>query len=194
MICPKTKSATHRLSELFPIYQNKHWTIRQQDDRSVDPSSHRIILKIVGFLVHLLCTQCNVKFFRLRYHLIFVFVSSSFIVLCSVISNKDRKCRVLLSEFKNYNSKILGTQVASTVRKRNDFTTPVLLLVGPKGSGAQLKKDKAICLTTVFWSFSQKPSFRNQISWMLITKKSERTKFCFVFFSFMSETFKLKVS
>ena len=49
MICPKTKSATHCLTKLFPIYQNKHWTIRQQDDRSVHPSSRRIILKIVGF-------------------------------------------------------------------------------------------------------------------------------------------------
>ena len=60
-----------------------------------------------------------------------------------------------LQNLKNYNSKIVGTQVASTVRKRNDFTTRVLLLVGPKGSDAELKKVKAICLTTVFWSFSQ---------------------------------------
>ena len=29
----------------------KHWIMRWQDDRSVDPSTHRIILKIVGFLV-----------------------------------------------------------------------------------------------------------------------------------------------
>ena len=49
--CPKAKSATHCLTELFPIYQNKHWTIRRRDDRSVDPSSHHIILKIVGFHV-----------------------------------------------------------------------------------------------------------------------------------------------
>ena len=49
MICPMTKSATHCLTELFPIYQNKHWTIRRRDNHSVDPSSYRIILKIVGF-------------------------------------------------------------------------------------------------------------------------------------------------
>ena len=49
MICPKTKSATHSLTELFPIYQNKYWTIRQQDDHSVNPLPHCIILKIVGF-------------------------------------------------------------------------------------------------------------------------------------------------
>ena len=50
LICPKTKSATHCLTELFPIYQNKHWTIRWHDNPFVDPSSHRIcILKIVGF-------------------------------------------------------------------------------------------------------------------------------------------------
>ena len=48
--CPKSKSLSHCLTELFPIYQNKHWTIRWQDDSSVNPSSHRIMLKIVGFL------------------------------------------------------------------------------------------------------------------------------------------------
>ena len=48
--CPKSKSLSHCLTELFPFYQNKHWTIQRRDDRSVDPSFHRIILKIVGFL------------------------------------------------------------------------------------------------------------------------------------------------
>jgi hypothetical protein len=48
--CPKSKSLSHRLTELFPIYQNKHWTIRQWNDRFVDPLFHRIILKIDGFL------------------------------------------------------------------------------------------------------------------------------------------------
>jgi hypothetical protein len=47
--CPKSKSLSHCLTELFQIYQNKHWTIRRRDDHSVGPSSHRIILKIVGF-------------------------------------------------------------------------------------------------------------------------------------------------
>ena len=50
LICPRTKSASHCLTELFPIYQNKQWTIRRRDDRSVDPSYHLIILKIVGFM------------------------------------------------------------------------------------------------------------------------------------------------
>ena len=54
MICPKTKSATHCLTEVFPIYQNKHWTIRQWDDRSIDPSSHGIILKIVIFIMYVM--------------------------------------------------------------------------------------------------------------------------------------------
>ena len=49
MKCPKTKSATHCLTKWFPIYRNKHWTIRRRDDHSADPSSNRIILKIVGF-------------------------------------------------------------------------------------------------------------------------------------------------
>ena len=49
-ICPKTKSATRCLTELFPIYQNKHWNIRQLDNHTFVPLSYRIILKIVGFL------------------------------------------------------------------------------------------------------------------------------------------------
>ena len=36
LICPKTKSPSHCLSKLFPIYQNKHWTIRQQHNCSFD--------------------------------------------------------------------------------------------------------------------------------------------------------------
>ena len=49
--CPKSKSLSRYLIEFFPIYQNKHWTIRRQDDCSIDPSSHHIILKIIGFLL-----------------------------------------------------------------------------------------------------------------------------------------------
>jgi hypothetical protein len=61
---PKSKSLTHFLTELFPIYQNKYWTIRRREDCSVDPSSHRITLKIVGFLVFCLpCHSCSPKCF-----------------------------------------------------------------------------------------------------------------------------------
>ena len=38
---------------LFPIYQNNIWTIRRWDNHTVIPSSHRMILKIVGFLENL---------------------------------------------------------------------------------------------------------------------------------------------
>ena len=48
---PSGKSLTHCLTESFPIYQNKHWAIRWWDKGSVDPLSHRILLKIVGFHV-----------------------------------------------------------------------------------------------------------------------------------------------
>ena len=51
LICPRTKWASHCLTELFPIYQNNIWTIRRWDDHTIIPSSHRIILKIVVFLV-----------------------------------------------------------------------------------------------------------------------------------------------
>ena len=49
--CPKSKSLSYCLTELFPFYQNKYWTIQRRDDLSVDPSVHRIIFKIVGFVV-----------------------------------------------------------------------------------------------------------------------------------------------
>ena len=48
--CPKSKSLSHCLTELFPNYQNKHWTIRRRNDRFANPPFHRIILKIDGFL------------------------------------------------------------------------------------------------------------------------------------------------
>ena len=51
LICPRTKSASHCLTELFPIYQNKHWTIRRRDDHIVVQSSHRNIFKIDRFQV-----------------------------------------------------------------------------------------------------------------------------------------------
>ena len=47
--CPKSKSVIHCFTELFPFYQNKHWTIQRGNDWSVDPSFHCIIFKIVGF-------------------------------------------------------------------------------------------------------------------------------------------------
>ena len=49
MICPKAKSATHCLTELFSIYQNKHGTIRRRDNHIVVQSSHRNIFKIDWF-------------------------------------------------------------------------------------------------------------------------------------------------
>ena len=75
---------------------------------------------------------------------------SSFVFVISI------KGWALTTGFKNDNSKIVRTQVASTVRKRNDFTTRVLLLVGPKGSGAELKKVKAICCILVIQSNAKK--------------------------------------
>ena len=46
LICPRAKSANQCLTELFPMYQNKHWTIRQRDDHIVVPLSNRNKLKI----------------------------------------------------------------------------------------------------------------------------------------------------
>ena len=51
--CHKAKSATHCLTKLFPIYQNKHWTIIRWDNHTDIPSSHRLILKIVGFMMRM---------------------------------------------------------------------------------------------------------------------------------------------
>ena len=44
--CPKAKPSTHCLTKLFPIYQTKNWTIRQLDDQTIVPLTHRIMLKI----------------------------------------------------------------------------------------------------------------------------------------------------
>ena len=38
LICPKAKSAKYCLTKLFPIYHNKHWTIKRWQDNI--PSSH----------------------------------------------------------------------------------------------------------------------------------------------------------
>ena len=35
---PKAKQSTHCLTELFPIYQKKNWTIRWWNDQMIDPS------------------------------------------------------------------------------------------------------------------------------------------------------------
>ena len=50
LIYPKTKSASHCPTELFPIYPNNHWTIRWRDNHIFVPSSNRIKLKIDWFL------------------------------------------------------------------------------------------------------------------------------------------------
>ena len=39
MKCPQTKSATHCLTKLFPIYQNKHWNIQRHG--TIVLSTHR---------------------------------------------------------------------------------------------------------------------------------------------------------
>ena len=48
---PRAKSANHCLTELFSIYQNKHWTIRRRDDHIVVPSSNHNKWKIDWLLV-----------------------------------------------------------------------------------------------------------------------------------------------
>ena len=48
--CSKSKSLSHCLTELFPFYQNKNWTIQRRNDGSVDQPFHCILSKIVGFL------------------------------------------------------------------------------------------------------------------------------------------------
>ena len=101
LICPKTKSANHCLTELFPIYQNKQWTIKWREDRSVDPSSLRIMLKIVNFKIvskllkdqdncfriHHNCIHFLLRFLffpRARFYLKLGF-SLEFIILCTCI-------------------------------------------------------------------------------------------------------------
>ena len=55
---------SHCLTELFPIYQNKHQTIRRWNDPSVDPSSYCIILKV--FQLYIIIATC--RYFHLFLH------------------------------------------------------------------------------------------------------------------------------
>ena len=55
LICPKTKSATHCLTELFPIYQNKHWTIRWWVDHTVVPLSQVLYWRLSDFQRTIVC-------------------------------------------------------------------------------------------------------------------------------------------
>ena len=67
LICPKTKTATHCLTKLFSIYQNKHWTIRRPDNHTAVPLYHRIILKIVGCLSSQCKISLNLKFLEIAH-------------------------------------------------------------------------------------------------------------------------------
>ena len=61
MKCPRAKSANHCLTELFSIYQNKHWTIRRWDDHIVVPLSHLIKSEIDWFQLYVLfCTRLHI--------------------------------------------------------------------------------------------------------------------------------------
>ena len=67
LICPRTKSASHCLTELFPIYQNKQWTIRRRDNHIVVQSSHRNISKIDWFLERVSASRDNSIFWYPSY-------------------------------------------------------------------------------------------------------------------------------
>ena len=96
--CPKSKSLSHCLTELFPIYQNEHWTIRRRDDCFVDPLSHGIILKIVGFLISLYIQRSKNSSKR-------TFVQTHF---CAVLNDRiklDQKHRLFSSQYPNKGAK-----------------------------------------------------------------------------------------
>ena len=59
LICPRTKSASHCLTELFPIHRNKHWTIRRRDDNIVIQWSNRNIFKVDWFYMYSFSLQCK---------------------------------------------------------------------------------------------------------------------------------------
>ena len=64
--CPKSKSLSHCLTELFPIYQNNIWTIRQWDNHTIIPSYYTEDCRILhvhfqntpsGFYIHICLTS-----------------------------------------------------------------------------------------------------------------------------------------
>ena len=67
MKCPRAKSSNHCLTELFSIYQNKHWTIKRRDNHIVVSSSNHIKLKIDWILADL-----ELVFLELRLTITFI--------------------------------------------------------------------------------------------------------------------------
>ena len=53
LICPKDKSASHCPIELFPIYPNIHWTIRQRYRRLVIQPYWRLTEFMIWYFLHL---------------------------------------------------------------------------------------------------------------------------------------------
>ena len=95
MKCPRAKSSNHCLTELFSIYQNKHWTIRRRDNHIVVQSSHLNISKIDWLLVLIM----NMSLWPKRVHIYaFLTASSSFAIILG-LRFIIKKC--LQSGFKN---------------------------------------------------------------------------------------------
>ena len=53
LICPKDKSASHCPIELFPIYPNIHWTIRQRYRRPLIQPYWRLTEFMIWYFLHL---------------------------------------------------------------------------------------------------------------------------------------------
>ena len=60
MKCPNAKSLSHCLTELFPIYQNNIWTIRQWDNHTIIPSYYTEDCRILD--IHFHCFKVGIKF------------------------------------------------------------------------------------------------------------------------------------
>ena len=88
MICPKAKSATHCLTELFSIYQNKHGTIRRRDDYIVVQSSHHNIFKIDWF--YFIAATCSFWTW-----LLCPFLQRSLVYPICMLFQQRKKCYVL---------------------------------------------------------------------------------------------------
>ena len=95
LICPKAKSATHCLTELFSIFQNKHGIIRRRDDHIVVQSSHRNIFKIDWFL-HYKLKSDNRQYDTLGWWVHGMIVSSAKCLMFQVLFFCIISCKMLL--------------------------------------------------------------------------------------------------
>ena len=122
--CPRSKWLSHRLTELFPIYQSKHWTIRQQDDHSVDPSCHWILSLIVQPTI-----ECSLFWLKKVHFRAKCYTFLNFMLIDFLVWTLQYTGTVILYLFCSWKLEKNNPSKQGTFAKLQKFK---VLLVGPK--------------------------------------------------------------